>query len=406
MDRWTILDRSRMRHGRLRHVVENSGGLRLLRVHKAPVRVGPKVAAMENGPVRIAVDATPISSRVTGAARVLLNLLAAFPATASDVQVVALATDEGAKLLQNVDVRRVGLRGGGRWERSGVGVAAAAAGADLLFTVREIAPRQGPPAVVHLFEPPAYRLRLALPRKPLLKDALLHLGLRGTVRRAARVTAGSDSTAAWLRDRYGIEPPVILPGLEPRFRAEPVTERGHYFFHLMTGDPREVGGLVLEGVERADLDGVTLKIAGTPASEREKLRARFSGRNVEVLGWVDDDELISLYRHALAFLHPTRYEGYAGNPVLEAMGLGTPVIVLRAPGVTEAVEGAGIVLDRPDPDLLAQALRRIASDADYGRALAVAGSARVAGLTWEASALRFVDVFRGVLGAEAAVLVE
>ena len=31
--------------------------------------------------------------------------------------------------------------------------------ADLLFTVRELVPVHGPPVLVHVFEPPAYRLR-------------------------------------------------------------------------------------------------------------------------------------------------------------------------------------------------------------------------------------------------------
>jgi glycosyltransferase involved in cell wall biosynthesis len=213
------------------------------------------------------------------------------------------------------------------------------------------------------------------------------------------VTAGSEATAAWLRERYGIDPPVILPALQDRFRSAPAEERGAYFFHLLTGDARECGDLVLNAFERAALDGVTLKIGGTPAAERESLRERTKGRSIEVLGWVDDDELVSLYRHALAFLHPTRYEGYAGNPVLEAMGLGTPVVALRAPGVTEAVEGAGVLLDRADPELLAAELRRLAHDAAYRAELAARGAARVRDLTWDASATGFAGVFRSLLGA-------
>jgi hypothetical protein len=349
--------------------------------------------------VRIVVDATPISSRVTGAARVLANLIEAFPRVDPGNEYVALATDEGAKRLPGANVERVRVGSGLRWERSGVGEAAAAIGASLLFTVREVAPRTGPPSVVHLFEPPAYRLRLARPDRALLKDALLVAGLRSTVRRAAAVTAGSQATAAWLRERYRIDPAVVLPALEDRFRADPIERREPYFFHLMTGDARECGSLVLDAFTRAGINGVTLKIAGTPASEREALRERTRDQGVEVLGWVDDDELVSLYRRALAFLHPTRYEGYAGNPVLEAMGLGTPVVSLRAPGVTEAVDGAGVLLDAPDPDVLAGELSRLAGDGAYRDELAAAGLARVSGLTWEASAAGFADVFRRVLGA-------
>ena len=344
--------------------------------------------------MRIAVDATPISSRVTGAARVLLNLLEAFPRVDPDNDYVALATTAGASQIDGVTVEECEVGSGLSWERGGVGRAAARVGADLLFTIREVAPRTGPPAVVHVFEPPAYRLHAGLPDRALAKDALLHLGLRGTVRRAAAVTAGSEATATWLRERYDIDPPVVLPGLEPQFREAPASDRGRYFFHLMTGDRRECGDLVLDAFARARIDGVTLKIAGTPAAEHDALRRRTNGLSVEVLGWVDDDELVSLYRHALAFLHPTRYEGYAGNPVLEAMGLGTPVVALRAPGVTEAVEGVGVLLDEPNAERFAEELRRLAGDERYRDKLAARGAERVRYLTWDVSAAGFARVFR------------
>ena len=112
---------------------------------------------------------------------------------------------------------------------------------------------------------------------------------------------------------------------------------------------------------------------------------------------MSDDRLRELYRGALAFAHPTKYEAYAGLPVLEAMALGTPVVVLDAPGATEAVEGVGIVVPREDPDLLADAFARLRDDSALRADLAARGRALARGLTWESAAAGFAAAFRKAL---------
>jgi glycosyltransferase involved in cell wall biosynthesis len=47
--------------------------------------------------------------------------------------------------------------------------------------------------------------------------------------------------------------------------------------------------------------------------------------NVVFMGFIDDDTRDWLYKHARAFIFPSRYEGF-GLPVLEAMSYGCPVI--------------------------------------------------------------------------------
>ena len=48
--------------------------------------------------------------------------------------------------------------------------------------------------------------------------------------------------------------------------------------------------------------------------------------NVTYTGYVSDEQLISLYRHASVFVYPSLYEGF-GIPPLEALSQGCPVIV-------------------------------------------------------------------------------
>jgi glycosyltransferase involved in cell wall biosynthesis len=349
-----------------------------------------------------------------GAGRALKNLVEVFPRVDPASRYVTIATDAGAKALKVAEPNSlitVNPGSGVMWELAGAGKAARGAGADVLFTVRELTPLSGPPTVVHIYEPPAYRVRSGIRSranpKAVAKDALLHMALGPSLRRAAAVTAGSATTAAWLQDRLGIKARVVYPGIDPAFFTDSKISQDRndhpYFLHPTTGDVRENTDLVLAAFAKAHLDGVHLRLVGAPEPMRMALakRARELGiaRSVEVEGWVTDERLRDLYRGAIALLHPTRYESFAGFPALEAMALGTPVVALDAPGSTEALTGAAVLLQREDAELFAQELRRVADDRVLRTTLAAKGREVAQALTWERAAGAFVEVFREVLSA-------
>jgi len=260
--------------------------------------------------------------------------------------------------------------------------------------------------VLHLFEPPAYRLRMRAERS-VLKDALLSVLVPRSVRRAAAVTAGSATTAGWLHARCGVDATVVLPGLEEAF-FEPgdiAARRDPYLFHVAGADPRDRTQLVLAAVALLGGDSPQLVIAGSPDSRRIRIGEEAAklgiAEKVELLGWVSDEELRALYRGALALVHVPRYEAYGGLPALEAMALGTPVIAFRAPGVSEALEGAALLLDPAEPQALAAAVKRLVMEAELRSSLVAAGRSRVEPLRWERSALQLTEVFHGVLGLPA-----
>jgi len=367
-------------------------------------------------PPCIGIDATLVGARMKGAGRALKNLVEVLPRVDPTSRYVTLATDGGARALATSSINRlitVAPGSGVMWELAGAGKAARAAGADLLFTVRELTPLSGPPTVVHIYEPPAYRLQSGIRSranpKALAKDALLHLALGPSLRRAAAVTAGSATTAAWLKQRLGIDARVIYPGIDPAFFTDaeiaPNRDDHPYFLHPATGDVRENTDLVLNAFAKARLDGVQLRLVGAPEPMRARLAERVRelglANSVEVLGWVTDEQLSDLYRGAMALLHPTRYESYAGFPALEAMALGTPVVALDAPGSTEALAGAAVLLQREDAELFAVELRRVAEDRTLRTALAAKGRELARQLTWERAAGALVEVFHEVLSAGA-----
>ncbi|HEV8461326.1 MAG TPA: glycosyltransferase [Gaiellaceae bacterium] len=364
---------------------------------------------MTNQPL-IAIDALALGQRTKGATRVLANLVGCLPAADPSLRYAAIvpAGTEGAARVRErapqMDVIEVEAGGGLSWELRGV--ARAAEGADLLFTIRELVPMSGPPTLMHVFEPPSYRLHArdrldAAEAKRLAKDAVLAIAFRNSVRRAAAVTAGSRSTAAWLLRRTGRTADVVLPGVDPIFftdHAQPVDEPP-YVLHPASGDPRENTELVLRAFATGRPQGLRLVLVGTPASRQDDLRRRAErlGVEVELPGWVTDERLRELYRGARAVVAPSKFESYAGLQVLEGMALGTPAIALDAPGVTEALEGRAILIGREDFNELADALVRIRDDEALRVHLAARGRELAHGLTWERAAAGFAAAFRKVL---------
>ncbi len=80
---------------------------------------------------------------------------------------------------------------------------------------------------------------------------------------------------------------------------------------------------------------------------------------VQVLGYVDDQQLRWLYREATAFVLPSLLEGF-GMPALEAAQYGLLPILSRDSALSEAVGGLGIAVAAESSAEIAHAMREVA----------------------------------------------
>jgi glycosyltransferase involved in cell wall biosynthesis len=83
-----------------------------------------------------------------------------------------------------------------------------------------------------------------------------------------------------------------------------------------------------------------------------------------ILGFIDRDPLIYLYKNALALVY-TSFLGPNNLPPLEATALGCPVIYSNIPGHIEQMEGTGISVDAKNYIDVGEAILRIYSNQNF-----------------------------------------
>lgn len=125
----------------------------------------------------------------------------------------------------------------------------------------------------------------------------------------------------------------------------------------------------------------------------QKAQALGLGERIRFLGLVDDVDLPALYSAALAFIFPSRYEGF-GLPTLEAMACGTPVACSNVSSLPEVVGEAALLFDPTDLGALTEAMQRLIEDRALRQALGELGLRRAATFSWERNAAATLDIYR------------
>lgn len=109
-----------------------------------------------------------------------------------------------------------------------------------------------------------------------------------------------------------------------------------YFFYIVGGDKW--------------LDAQILKTLNNVSEDIRK--------KIKFLGFVSDEDLVQLYKKAIALVMPSFYEGY-GLPILEAIRLGCPVLGSNAGSIPEVIGNAGLLFDPKDEKGIGEAMVKV-----------------------------------------------
>lgn len=193
---------------------------------------------------------------------------------------------------------------------------------------------------------------------------------------------------------HGVALPEIQPGTSPSVMAGTpyilfVGGRGAY-----KNFSNALAAFSASGLARA---GFRLVCTGKKFSAAESSRIARLGLAGCVVdaGTVDQLALAQLYTHAHCLLYPSLFEGF-GMPLLEAMGLGCPVVASDTTAIPEVAGDAALLVDGRDPDAIAAALLELRDPALRER-LVTRGRRRASLHTWERSAAEHARVYQSLV---------
>ena len=227
------------------------------------------------------------------------------------------------------------------------------------------------------------------------RDIIAHLGL--PAERVRVVYLAAD-------ERYT---PIPAPDDAPIRARYGLPER--YVLYLGGFDVRKNVATALRAYRRAGpVIGAAcpLVIAGrlperdTPFAPDPRRLAREQGideRGVRFVGFVDEADKPAFYRGAVAFIFPSRYEGF-GLPVLEALACGTPVVGSDVSSIPEVVGDAGVLLPPDDAGGMADALIRLATDGDFRAELSRRALAQATRFSWERTVRETLAAYQEAVG--------
>jgi glycosyltransferase involved in cell wall biosynthesis len=141
---------------------------------------------------------------------------------------------------------------------------------------------------------------------------------------------------------------------------------------------------------------VQLLLLGGDGGARDLIERLGVDGRVRITGPLADTELRASIRDAAVFVVPSLVEGF-GLPVLEAMALGTPVVVSDVPALREVAGDAALVFDPYRPESLAAALTSVLDDERLGSRMSAAGRARARQFAWARTAEQTLAAYERVL---------
>ena len=113
---------------------------------------------------------------------------------------------------------------------------------------------------------------------------------------------------------------------------------------------------------------------------------------------ISDNYLAKLYRHSIAFVYPSLYEGF-GIPPLEAMICKTPVIASNTSSIPEVVGDAGLLFNPNSIDELVDNLLFVIDHPSAREAMVLKGQGRLKLFSWDKTIQKTLLAYEHALNA-------
>ena len=237
-----------------------------------------------------------------------------------------------------------------------------------------------------------------------------------SVARATHILADSEATkqdllAIWQVPDEKVS--VLYSGVSEAFvrvedmgRITAVRQKYHlgdkpYLLSIGTVQPRKNYQMLIQAfAPLTDKFPHNLYIAGGKGWLYDEMMAEVEKQGiadrVRFIGFVDDEDLPTLYSAADLYLFPSIYEGF-GLPMLEAMACGVPVIASDVSSLPEVGGETAVMI--PPYDLLqwTQKIDALLSNLERRQQMAAAGYQQVQKFSWQKAATKLLSIYQTLL---------
>ena len=329
------------------------------------------LSPMHDSKMRIGLDARPLSGKVTGIGRYVLEILHCMSEQLPNAQWVLYSrTELGVKLPPGnwelvVDRHPIWRRiPGVIWIKTRLPSLMRDGCLDVFWATATLAPRTPLPIVSTVHD---LNHILVPETMPAVNRWGYAMWFAKDVCTAAQVVCNSEGTATRLKELIGRQTDAIArPGAQWTHMGQsdvPAAVGEPYVLTVATREPRKNLNNLIEAFallkSQGRLSNHVLVLAGGSGWGKE-LKALRDGRPawLRELGYVADEQMAALFANAQVLAQPSIYEGF-GMPAAEAAAFGTRVVATDIPELREAAGSAGVFVGTGVSDIAQGILRAL-----------------------------------------------
>lgn len=176
-----------------------------------------------------------------------------------------------------------------------------------------------------------------------------------------------------------------------RILSEFSLKKNNYFLTVGRIEEKKNISMLIDAFEKyKDAGGVCqLVLVGNYGFGEDELRMKINNsrfrESIITPGYVPDENLPAIFSGALAYVFPSKYEGF-GLPVLEAMAASIPILASDIPALREVAEDAALFAGSRDVDSWVANMEKITTDEKLRKELVNNGKGRLKDFSWSKTA--------------------
>lgn len=346
--------------------------------------------------ISIVINARFLTQKLTGVQRYAIEISKRLKKLNPNIVFVSPRDILHMDIAKELDVQIIGNKVGYFWEQIELPLYLKSIGAPLLFSPANMAPIFYKNKIVSIHD-------IAFVKYPYGFDWQFRLVYRLLIpiilMTSKKIITISQFSKKEMIEYYSLSAEkivVIYNGIDEKFSHHLGTEdREKYLLGVSSLDPRKNFQGLIEAFLKLNHPSLSLYIIGGKSSNFKDIDMTIDSK-IRFLGRVADEELVSYYSRALAFVYPSFYEGF-GFPPLEAMACGTPVICSDSSSLPE-VGGDAVVYCNPyDVEDIKEKITLLLDDEDLQEKMIKKGLERAKMFSWDKSAEQHLEIFKKVV---------